>query len=105
MSEGSPCACVRSPLTRASFPCAQEYDPWGAAEDDDSNDPDHYGSPSDKKISEMNVKEMEDLLTKKSTELKMIQREMSTNPTVMVMKVATLSSTPSPHKSHCSPPH
>ena len=53
----------------------------------------------------MNVKEMEDLLTKKSTELKMIQREMSTNPTVMVMKVATLSSTPSPHKSHCSPPH
>ena len=53
----------------------------------------------------MNVKEMEDLLTKKSTDLKMLQREMSTNPTVMVMKVATLSSTPSPHKSHCSPPH
>ena len=88
-----------------SFPCAQDYDPFTAEEDDDSNDPDHYGSPSDKKISEMNVKEMEDLLTKKSTDLKMLQREMSTNPTVVVMKVAALISTPSLFKKSLFPPH
>ena len=53
----------------------------------------------------MNVKEMEDLLTKKSTDLKMLQREMSTNPTVVVMKVAALISTPSLFKKSLFPPH
>ena len=65
-------------------------------EDDETKDPDHHGNASDKTLDEMSLKEMEDLLTKKSTELKMMEKEKADNPVVLVMKVAAVDSNPLP---------
>eukprot|EP00966_Prymnesium_polylepis_P222681 5151391-Prymnesium_polylepis.1 len=64
---------------------SQDYDPF-VTEDDDTKDPDHHGNSNDKNIDEMNLKELEELLTKKTTDLKMMEKEKADNPVVVVMK-------------------
>tara|TARA_R110000787_G_scaffold283599_1_gene396566 strand:+ start:852 stop:1403 length:552 start_codon:yes stop_codon:yes gene_type:complete len=62
---------------------SQDFDPYA---EDDPEDEDYVDGSKDKSIHNMSEKELEDLLTKKTTELKVLETELAVSPVMQTMK-------------------